>query len=159
MSEIILESLKGATPYGYMVFTDAIKTGEDTGGLVVITDDTRPGIDQALLNVGFHFDVPGDYSPPGMYWMRKADQESLRYHPIVDKGISLMQTALSCAMQTRIDFFCPMQSDVAYEVVSELLRLGYRVLFFSLPSGMIKKLFLAQRGAEGVKVSEVPLGT
>ena len=157
MSEMTLDIFKGTTPYGYLVFTDAIETGEDMGEFVVIIDNTRPGIDHALMNIGFSFDVPGHHSPPGMYWMQKTDQGSLRYHPILDKGIPLMITALAYGMKTRIDFFCPMESNVAYEVVSELLRFGYRVLFFSPRSVMIKKLFLAERGIEGVHMSEISL--
>ena len=91
-----------------------------------------------------------------MYWMKKNEKENLRYHPIRDKDMPLIKTALAQGMKTRIDFFCREKSNAAYNVVSELLKLGYKVLLFSPHSNSIKTLFLVEpEGETTVRTSEV----
>lgn len=151
----VLENLKDVKINGYLIFTDATETGEDRGGIVFITSKTKPGVDRALMNAGFYFDVDRCNSSSGMYWMRKTDQ-TLRYHPLKDKDMPLIKTAITLGMKTRIDFFCQEKSNVAYDVVNELLKLGYKVLLFSPHSVIIEQLFLVESGTDAViKISEV----
>src|SRR5205085_8796417 len=111
-------------------------TGDDRGGVIVTTNETKPGVGEALMNAGFHFDLSSSRnSSSGMYWMQKTRCQSLRYHPIKDTDAPLIQAALARGMKTRIDFFCREKSDVAYDVVNELMKLGYKVLLFSPHSG------------------------
>lgn len=139
-----LENLKDVQLNGYLIFTDATETGEDRGDIIVITSETKPGVDQALMNAGFNFDVDHGDSSSGMYWMQKAEHQSLRYHPIKDKDMPLIKIALAQGMKTRIDFFCHEKSNVAYDVVNELLGLGHKVLLFSPHNAMIEQLFLVE---------------
>lgn len=127
--EFTMESLKNTQLQGYLIFTDAIETGDEENGIIVITDETRSGVDIALMDAGFRCIPDRDIACPGMYWMQRKENEVLRYHPLVEKKhFSLMTTAKAEGCKTRIDFFCSEKSDVAYDVVSALLKLGYKVL-------------------------------
>lgn len=55
--------------------------------------------------------------------------------------------ALACGMKTRIDFFCRTKSDAAYDVVNELLKLGYKVVAFPPENKVIEQWFLIELDA------------
>ena len=150
-----LDQLKNVELNGYLIFTDATETSENRDGIVIMSNNTRPGVDEALMNAGFNFTGDGS-SSKGMYWMKKTEKENLRYHPIRDKDMPLIETALAQGMKTRIDFFCRQKSSMAYDAVNELLKLGYKILLFSPQSRIIGALFLVKPGeGVGAEISEV----
>lgn len=152
---LVLENLRDAVANGYLIFTDAVETGDYRDGVIFMTQDTKPGIDQALMNVGFEFEGNGNPAS-GMYWMKKKEGLGLRYHPIKDKDMPLIKTAIVRGMKTRIDFFCHEKSDVVFDVVSELLRLKYRVLLSDPHHRVIEEVFLIESGTDGgVKINKV----
>ena len=149
--EFTLDSLKDVELNGYLIFTDATETGEDTGVCIVITGDTKPGVDVALMNAGFNFVHERVSHVKDMYWMERGEKENLRYHPVPDDDPP-MKTAITQGMKTRIDFFCREKGNAAYDVVNELLKLGYKVLTFTPHNILIEKLFLIELGANGSPV-------
>ena len=128
--QFTLETLKNRTLDGFLMFTNAIETGGEINGHNFITGSTRPGIDLALMNIGFQFIPEGGSPSSGMYSMHRHNREKLRYHPIREKASRAFQAAIDHGLKTRIDFFCHQNSDAAYDVVRELLDLGYTVMTF-----------------------------
>lgn len=137
-----LEALKKKTLNGHLLFTDAVETGEDIGGKIVITDSTREGVDMALLQARFRFIPEASNSPAGMYLMVRNGNERLLYHPIRSTGYPPADMALDQNLATRIDFFCHSASNAAFDVVTELLCRGYRILTFLPESKSIKNWYL-----------------
>lgn len=141
--EFTMESLKNTELNGYLVFTDATETCEDNGVCIVLTSETKPGIDVALMNAGFSFTDRIDYSRD-VFWMERGVKENLRYHPIKNKDFPSAKTAIVQGLKTRIDFFCREKGDAAYDVVHELLKFGYKILAFPPQNHVIEKLFLIE---------------
>lgn len=102
--EFIINALKDCELNGYLIFTDAVETRE---GSCIITDKTKLGVDFALREAGFHFEVDNRLDSPsqGLYWMKKGEKEYLRYFPITDKDFPIIKAAIKHGMKTRTDFF------------------------------------------------------
>src|SRR3989344_3203230 len=92
--EFTIESLKNSELNGYLIFTDAAETGEDNGACIVLTSETKPGVDIALMNAGFNFTLERS-RVSGMYWMERGSKENLRYHPVKNKDFPLVKTAIA----------------------------------------------------------------
>lgn len=156
--EFTLETLKNSKLNGYIIFTDAAETGEKLErGWVIITSNTKPEVDMALMDAGFYFEDNRINNPSqGLYWMKRGEKENLRYHPIKDKDFPLIKLALSQGMKTRIDFFCGNQkSNAAYDVINELLKLGYKVMVFPPKGNIISRWFLLQLKENQIIAEEV----
>ena len=142
--QFMLESLKDRTLDGFLMFTNAVETGETINGHNFITESTRPGIDLALMNAGFQFIPEGGNPSLEMYWMQRHGTEKLRYYPIREKVFRPFQAALDHNLKTRIDFFCHQNSDAAYDVACELLDLGYIMMVFDLRNQIVETTYLIE---------------
>ncbi len=72
--------------------------------------------------------------------MHRGEKENLRYFP----SCPFFYLRIA-GMKTRIDFFSQNKSNAVYDVVSELLKLGYKVVLYSerllfKPDGKIMSL-------------------
>ena len=151
-----LASLQSQVLNGFLLFTDAVETGEDIAGIVFLSNTTREGIDIALLNTGFNFIPEKDNVQTETFWMHRELNEHLRYHPIREKSFSVFNVAIDKGLKTRIDFFCHEPSNAAYDVVIELLKLGYTILLFPPSNALIDELFLIEPGSEStIKISKI----
>ncbi|TSC62012.1 MAG: hypothetical protein G01um101448_391 [Parcubacteria group bacterium Gr01-1014_48] len=150
MGAFSLESLKGIVANGYLIFTDAVETGEQINGCNFITSTTREGVDCALLNAGFQFIIEASDSAREMYWMQRHAGENLRYHPIHEKPARIFEAAPDNGLKTQIDFFCHQNHDAAYDVVRELLELGYKVMVCNPKHRATEAWYLLEPGENGI---------
>ena len=126
-----LASLQSQVLNGFLLFTDAVETGEEIAGIVFLSNTTREGIDIALLNTGFNFIPEKGNVQTETFWMHRESNEHLRYHPIREKSFSVFNVALDKGFKTRVDFFCNQISTAAFDVTRELLNLGYKVMTYN----------------------------
>lgn len=148
-----LDYLKNRILSGYLFFTDAEETGEERDW---VTSATRGGVDMALLSAGFNF-IPDMADPRhNLYWMKRGDTESLRYHVLKSKGIPFFEAAKEKGMKTRIDFFCREAGDAAYDVAQKLLEFGYKV-FLHPPDGNANIYLMELDENWSVTISEIKI--
>lgn len=152
MNAFSLESFRDVILDGYLIFTDAVETGEEINGCNFITSTTREGVHCALLNTGFQFIPEGGNPTQETYWMKRNGTERLRYHPIREKPMRIFAAAISSGLKTRIDFFCHERSNAAYDVMRELLELGYKVMTYDPNKRVIPTWYMIEPSEGAVPV-------